>query len=97
MEVDILWNGELGKVYRTGPQNSFHYGSLTPISHNRVLGLMAQQHASEISPIPWGNLMCNGIRQARCHQRWQLHRHQQRKSDKHHNKSRVANPKGTIT
>ena len=31
-----------------------HYVFLNPTSHNGVLGLMAQQHASEILPIRFG-------------------------------------------
>ena len=53
---------ELGRVYRTGPglKNLSIMCSSTPISHNRALGLMAQQDASEILPILLGGLACNG-------------------------------------
>ena len=63
MEVGIPWDGELGRVYCTGYglKNLSIMCSSAPTSHNRALGLMAQQHVSEILPIHLGDLTCNGI------------------------------------
>ena len=45
-----------------GASNNFALRVLpAPTSHITTLGLMAQQHASEILPIRLGDLTCNGI------------------------------------
>ena len=63
VEVEIPWDGEFRRVYRTRQflKNRSIMCSSTPISHNRALGVMAQQHASEILHIGLGDLTCKGI------------------------------------